>query len=984
MAQATRHKQSHRSAAAQIEQRLREAVLIVFTTLAVYLALVLASYHNSDPGWSHTDADAPIANLGGHAGAIIADTVLHAFGYGAYLLPVLAAWAGWLIFRGVRHKDNVLLWVLGVRWSGLLLTGVALCALLALHVIGASIPISAGGAVGKVVGSVAVNQLGLLGATLVLLALIVVGTSFLTGISWLTVMDRLGHAVYRIVHRLRHFIEGAPDATTEPFPTEPPLDESATVTAGTGATPPTPMPTDSDPPESYPTHRSVDAPAGPAETNRQRDPARSEPRLDFPATALPTNPIPVAADRFNAIADAMDSFDAPEPDETPLHTGEHSDPDGFDPTFDAIPAVHSAEQTPSSVQHSVTQATPLARRRDEVSLDQDKEPEDDAGSVFERVLLNADQPSLDHSNGPDDDIVDDVASTSPANNADQSERPPVEQTANTHQEGMSSPPSLAPAATPDLPAELAPSVELPAKATFAKDNEEAAPPLRSRPVARPPIDLLNRAPQHQPAYSAEDLAAISRQVEAKLADFGVVVKVVDVHPGPVITRFELDPAPGLKSAKISNLYKDLARALSVISVRVVEVIPGKSTIGLEIPNSTRETVYLSDVLTSDAYHNSKSPLTIALGKDISGVPQVADLGKMPHLLVAGTTGSGKSVAINAMLLTLLYKSLPDQVRLILIDPKMLELSIYEGIPHLLAPVVTDMKDAANALRWAVAEMERRYKLMSLLGVRNIAGFNNKVEAAQTRGESLLDPTFFDADNTDSPAGTPTLETLPYIVIVVDEFADLMMVVGKKVEELIARLAQKARAAGIHLILATQRPSVDVITGLIKANIPSRIAFKVSSKVDSRTILDQMGAETLLGYGDMLFVPPGTSLPDRLHGAFVGDDEVHQVADYLKSFGPPDYVDDILEEPADGLDVIPGLEPADADGESDPLYDDAVAIVTRDRKPTISYVQRRLKIGYNRAARLIEEMELAGIVSGVQSSGGRDVLVQAPPPLGPDD
>ncbi len=494
----------------------------------------------------------------------------------------------------------------------------------------------------------------------------------------------------------------------------------------------------------------------------------------------------------------------------------------------------------------------------------------------------------------------------------------------------------------------------------------------------PPLSLLDHPESGQGGYSEAALEAMSRQVELKLRDFGIEVEVVAVNPGPVITRFELQPAPGVKVSRISNLAKDLARSLSVISVRIVEVIPGKSVVGLEIPNENREVVALSEILSSNRYENSRSPLTLALGKDISGHPVTADLGKMPHLLVAGTTGSGKSVAINAMLLSLLYKSTPYNTRLILIDPKMLELSVYEGIPHLLTPVVTDMKEAANALRWCVAEMERRYKLMSALGVRNIAGFNKKVNDAIKKDEPIVDPLFNLAEQVDPEAAAPTLTTLPFIVIVVDEFADMMMVVGKKVEELIARLAQKARAAGIHLVLATQRPSVDVITGLIKANIPSRIAFQVSSKVDSRTILDQIGAEQLLGHGDMLYLPPGTALPERVHGAFVGDHEVHHVVDHLKSKGEPDYLEEVLHEPINGTDVVPGLEPIAGDPEVDPLYDQAVAIVTESRKASISYVQRRLKIGYNRAARMVEEMEAAGVVSPVQSGGGREVLAPPPP------
>ena len=490
----------------------------------------------------------------------------------------------------------------------------------------------------------------------------------------------------------------------------------------------------------------------------------------------------------------------------------------------------------------------------------------------------------------------------------------------------------------------------------------------------PNLSLLDDPPIQEKGYSEESLEAMSRLVELKLKDFGIEVEVVSVSPGPIITRFELDPAPGVKVNKISTLSKDLARSLSVVSVRIVEVIPGKSYIGLEIPNENRELVTLGEILKSKVYDEMASPLTLALGKDIGGNSVVADLSKMPHLLIAGTTGSGKSVAINAMILSLLYKASAEHVRLIMVDPKMLELSVYEGIPHLLTPVVTDMKEAANALRWCVAEMDRRYRLMAALGVRNIGGYNKKVKDAISDNNPIPDPLYkppelSDSDN-EEPVNHPTLNTLPFIVIIIDELADMMMIVGKKTEELISRLAQKARASGIHMVLATQRPSVDVITGLIKANVPTRIAFQVSAKVDSRTILDQMGAETLLGHGDMLYLPPGTSLPTRVHGAFVADNEVHAVVDNLKGAGAPQYIEEIVQTTETN---ISGMDD-DNDAEKDVLYDQAVQIVIETKKASISGIQRRLKIGYNRAARMVESMEAAGLVGPLESNGAREILI----------
>ncbi|MDM0012554.1 DNA translocase FtsK 4TM domain-containing protein [Variovorax sp. J22P168] len=524
---------------------------------------------------------------------------------------------------------------------------------------------------------------------------------------------------------------------------------------------------------------------------------------------------------------------------------------------------------------------------------------------------------------------------------------------------------------PAPPVQIEPALaEVPKSDRVAKERQK--PLFRELPDSKlPQVDLLDAAQARQETVSADTLEMTSRLIEKKLKDFGVEVRVVLASPGPVITRYEIEPATGVKGSQIVNLAKDLARSLSLVSIRVVETIPGKNYMALELPNAKRQSIKLSEILGSQVYNEGKSMLTMGLGKDIIGNPVVADLAKMPHVLVAGTTGSGKSVGINAMILSLLYKAEARDVRLLMIDPKMLEMSVYEGIPHLLAPVVTDMRQAAHGLNWCVAEMERRYKLMSKLGVRNLAGYNTKIDEAKAREEFIYNPFSL------TPDSPEPLRREPHIVVVIDELADLMMVVGKKIEELIARLAQKARAAGIHLILATQRPSVDVITGLIKANIPTRIAFQVSSKIDSRTILDQMGAEALLGMGDMLYMPSGTGLPVRVHGAFVSDEEVHRVVAYLKSQGEPDYIEGVLEGgTVDGDGDLLGEGGGDGGGEKDPMYDQAVEVVLKNRKASISLVQRHLKIGYNRAARLVEDMENAGLVSAMSGSGQREILVPA--------
>jgi S-DNA-T family DNA segregation ATPase FtsK/SpoIIIE len=755
-------------AAGSVVNAARESALWVLGALALIMLVALVSYDPRDPGFSHTGDGAAVRNQIGAGGAWFADIAYSLFGAPAFLLPLMAGIAGWLVFSARRVRGPIDRTLLMTRLGGFTLTMMTSCGLATLHFAEGDLPQSAGGALGEVVGVGLAAALGQLGASLMLLSLWLAAISIFTGLSWLTVMDRLGHAVLRGVDKGREVFRRARERTQM----------------------------------------------------KQAQEQRQE----------------------------------------------------------VVRAVRKKveRKTPPKIEPVVAPPEPSARVEQE------------------RQVRMFDKPE---------------------------------------------------------PGEL------------------------------PPLSLLDEAPPHGPGYSTEALEAMSRLVELKLRDFGVEVEVVSVHPGPVVTRFELNPAPGVKVSQISGLAKDLARSLSAISVRVVEVIPGKSTIGLEIPNESRELVTLGDILRSKAYEEMPSPLTLALGKDISGKSVVADLQRMPHLLIAGTTGSGKSVGINAMVLSLVYKAKPDEVRLIMVDPKMLELSVYQGIPHLLCPVVTDMKDAANALRWCVVEMDRRYRLMAALGVRNIGGYNRKVRAALDKGEPILDP--LPTPGADGhPVKPQPLEPMPFVVVVIDELADMMMIVGKKVEELIARLAQKARAAGIHMIIATQRPSVDVITGLIKANIPCRIAFQVSAKVDSRTILDQGGAESLLGHGDMLFMAPGTAAPLRVHGAFVSDQEVHRVAAQLKGAGEPRYLEEVLEGPSVAIPGISGEtasgEGDGGDGEADPLYDQAVRIVAETRRASVSGIQRRLKIGYNRAARLVETMEQAGLVGPLQSNGFREVLAPPPP------
>ena len=770
MARAAKVRQPESRLSMQVHRALRESALYLFGVLALILWYALFTYDPADPGPTQATTATTIQNGVGWVGAWVADALFFAFGRPAYLFTIMVFFLGWMLYREQKTQIELTKLDFGLRFSGFLATLVTSCALSTLHFSAEGFSSSAGGIIGKALGESLVDVMKLLGASTLLFCLWVASLSLFLGISWINVMDRVGH--WCLVGY-----------------------EKAALKIG-----------------------------------ELRDKAEGR--------------------RHAAV------------------------------------------------------------RQDIVKVEK-KLKASRAKPRIEPVL-----PSLE-----------------PSARAEKERQVPL----------------FEPAEAGELP----------------------------------PLSLLDDPPVQKQGYSKESLEGMSRLVELKLKDFGIDVEVRSVSPGPVITRFELDPAPGVKVSQIANLSKDLARSLSVVSVRIVEVIPGKSFVGLEIPNENRQLVTLGEILKSRAYDDMSSPLTLALGKDIGGNSVVADLARMPHLLIAGTTGSGKSVGINAMVLSILYKTQPEQVRLIMIDPKMLELSVYEGIPHLLAPVVTDMKEASNSLRWCVAEMDRRYRLMSGLGVRNIGGYNRKVKEAIAAGDPIKDPTFRPPEifDEEKPIEHPTLTPLPYIVVVIDELADMMMIVGKKVEELIARLAQKARASGIHMILATQRPSVDVITGLIKANVPTRIAFQVSARVDSRTILDQQGAENLLGHGDMLYLPPGTSLPVRVHGAFVADNEVHAVVRHLKKSGAPRYIDESLEGPSGPTPGLVGIDKPSADSvdaEQDPLYDQAVQVVMDTRKASISGVQRRLKIGYNRAARMVESMEAAGLVGPLQPNGTREILVPNTP------
>jgi S-DNA-T family DNA segregation ATPase FtsK/SpoIIIE len=893
-------------------QRAWEAGMIVACVFAFFLLLALVSFHPGDPGWSQAGLQLDVHNWVGATGAWVADLLLFSFGFIAYLLPFCAAFLGWFLFQHIKELDEFDYLTIGLRIIGGLLIALGGAGILSLN-FNDIYNFSAGGFLGDVISSALVPYFNIPGTILLLLCFFCTGFTLLTGVSWLSIIDWVGAGSLWVGHK------------TITLPQQLLSFEMPTLA----------LP--------------------------QRASKNTSSELDI--TSMRAEPI-ASFDEDDATAEVSSKTDnqfsstLQEDDDTPVNSlrneaDEEINTQAGDSRIKSASAFSLAAMR-AAVKNKISTDNP----EESVAADnaKNKEPQepvinlDDDGLFGDNFADKDDMPyALDEDNvTPKTDAQHEEASSNSAEKRLNSEAPST-----TSQNEIKPFTSVVMGAKPVKP-------------SAGQGTEEFTP--------MPSFDLLERADKHENPLTQEEVDAISRLVEEKLADFNIEAVVVGVYPGPVITRFELDLAPGVKVSKITGLSKDLARAMSAISVRVVEVIPGKSVIGLELPNKKREMVRLSEVISCDAFQSHSSPLTMVLGADISGKPVIVDLAKMPHLLVAGTTGSGKSVGVNVMILSLLYKSTPEDVRMIMIDPKMLELSVYEGIPHLLAEVVTDMKEAANALRWCVGEMERRYRLMSALGVRNLKGYNAKVTEAIANGTPIKDPLWKSEESMDAEA--PDLEKLPAIVVVVDEFADMMMIVGKKVEELIARIAQKARAAGIHLILATQRPSVDVITGLIKANIPTRIAFQVSSKIDSRTILDQQGAEALLGMGDMLYLPPGSPVPTRVHGAFVDDHEVHAVVADWQKRGEPEYIDEILNGEASAEVLLPGEQPEGEDQEYDAFYDEAVAFVTETRRASVSSVQRKFRIGYNRAARLVEQMEASGVVSAQGHNGNREVL--APP------
>ncbi|MDG2787944.1 DNA translocase FtsK 4TM domain-containing protein [Vibrio parahaemolyticus] len=999
-------------------QRLKECCFIVGVLSSVLLAVALFTFSPADPSWSQTAWGGEIDNAGGLFGAWLADTLFFTFGSLAYPIPFLLAAAAWVICRkrGEDEPIDFMLW--GTRLLGLTVLIMTSCGLADINFDDIWY-FSSGGVVGDVLSSLALPTLNVLGTTLVLLFLWGAGFTLFTGISWLNIVEWLGDRSLAVLAAIANKFRGSEQETLEPQ-----LDEFVEDKVSTKH-----VEDDQQDDETLP-HLTAYEVEEPKEKAPVHEYPIYMPQAKSETSAVKPTPEP-QPQRVSAV-NATPTYVEPEPQLKAVST------DNVDPMVERTKqlnvtieeleaAAQQADDWASEEQTSQSYADTNAVYQEQVQAKHEEVVEHDTpqreSSYAEYAQFAAQQEQQRHVEPTphEEPVIDTRALDDITDHAEPSEHieptisdfdvvdeeetyvAPQPQSRSPEPQPMVQPQSVSQiqpeqAPEPSVAFEPAPqeveveevqdgdqdvaafqSMVSSAQAKVAATQnpflmkQEQNLPVPEEPL--PTLELLYHPEKRENFIDREALEQVARLVESKLADYKIKADVVGIYPGPVITRFELDLAPGVKVSRISGLSMDLARALSAMAVRVVEVIPGKPYVGLELPNMSRQTVYLSDVISSPQFEQAKSPTTVVLGQDIAGEAVIADIAKMPHVLVAGTTGSGKSVGVNVMILSMLYKASPEDLRFIMIDPKMLELSIYEGIPHLLAEVVTDMKDASNALRWCVGEMERRYKLMSALGVRNVKGFNEKLKMAAEAGHPIHDPFWQEGDSMDTEP--PLLEKLPYIVVVVDEFADLMMVVGKKVEELIARLAQKARAAGIHLILATQRPSVDVITGLIKANIPTRVAFTVSTKTDSRTILDQGGAESLLGMGDMLYLPPGSSHTIRVHGAFASDDDVHAVVNNWKARGKPNYIDEIISGDQGPESLLPG-EQMESDEEMDPLFDQVVEHVVQSRRGSVSGVQRRFKIGYNRAARIVEQLEAQGIVSAPGHNGNREVLAPAPP------
>ncbi|EIN6339936.1 DNA translocase FtsK 4TM domain-containing protein [Vibrio parahaemolyticus] len=999
-------------------QRLKECCFIVGVLSSVLLAVALFTFSPADPSWSQTAWGGEIDNAGGLFGAWLADTLFFTFGSLAYPIPFLLAAAAWVICRkrGEDEPIDFMLW--GTRLLGLTVLIMTSCGLADINFDDIWY-FSSGGVVGDVLSSLALPTLNVLGTTLVLLFLWGAGFTLFTGISWLNIVEWLGDRSLAVLAAITNKFRGSEQETLEPQ-----LDEFVEDKVSTKH-----VEDDQQDDETLP-HLTAYEVEEPKEKAAVHEYPIYMPQAKSETSAV--KPTPEPQTQRVAAVNATPTYIEPEPQLKAVST------DNVDPMVERTKqlnvtieeleaAAQQADDWASEEQTSQSYADTNAVYQEQVQAKHEEVVEHDTPQLessyeeYEQFAAQQEQQLHVEPTPHEEPVIDTRALDDITDHAEPSEHieptisdfdvvdeeeayvAPQPQSRSPEPQPIVQPQSVSqiqPEQTPEPSVAFEPapqeveveevqdgdqdvaafqSMVSSAQAKVAATQnpflmkQEQNLPVPEEPL--PTLELLYHPEKRENFIDREALEQVARLVESKLADYKIKADVVGIYPGPVITRFELDLAPGVKVSRISGLSMDLARALSAMAVRVVEVIPGKPYVGLELPNMSRQTVYLSDVISSPQFEQAKSPTTVVLGQDIAGEAVIADIAKMPHVLVAGTTGSGKSVGVNVMILSMLYKASPEDLRFIMIDPKMLELSIYEGIPHLLAEVVTDMKDASNALRWCVGEMERRYKLMSALGVRNVKGFNEKLKMAAEAGHPIHDPFWQEGDSMDTEP--PLLEKLPYIVVVVDEFADLMMVVGKKVEELIARLAQKARAAGIHLILATQRPSVDVITGLIKANIPTRVAFTVSTKTDSRTILDQGGAESLLGMGDMLYLPPGSSHTIRVHGAFASDDDVHAVVNNWKARGKPNYIDEIISGDQGPESLLPG-EQMESDEEMDPLFDQVVEHVVQSRRGSVSGVQRRFKIGYNRAARIVEQLEAQGIVSAPGHNGNREVLAPAPP------